>query len=358
MTRLGLNPFHGWLALGAPAALAAVAVSAAQAQQMADSSFHPAVAHPAYQGAGPRVAIDQAHRNFHTAAGRYRPFAELLRLDGYRVEALDARFSPESLRGVDVLIIANALGAEGPAAYDTPAFTADEVQAVRDWVESGGSLLLIADHAPYGAAAETLARAFGAGMSKAFTQDVAAANNAGNPTFLRFTRDNGLLGDHPITRGRDQAERVSVVQTFTGQSLTVPPGATPLLVLSPSAMDRAPPSRAAAESRAERVGRLRDSIMAEMAKSGGIGDTAIVIRVPAAQAGRPPELTSAAGRTQGMALEVGRGRVVILGEAALLSAQVLVIPGRPTARMGLNVPGTDDQQFALNVMHWLTRLLN
>jgi hypothetical protein len=25
-------------------------------------------------------------------------------------------------------------------------------------------------------------------------------------------------------------------------------------------------------------------------------------------------------------------------------------------RMGMNVPGSDDQQFALNVLHWLSRL--
>ena len=231
MTQSPLSRFRGWLALGVPPALAALAVSAVQAQQMADSSFHPVVAHPAYRSAGPLVLIDQAHRNFHTATGRYQPFADLLRLDGYRVEELATTLTRESLRGAGVLVIANALGAEGPAAYDTPAFTADEVQAVREWVEAGGSLLLIADHAPFGAGAETLARAFGVGMSQGFTQDTAAANNAGNPTFLRFTRDNGLLGDHPITTGRDQAERVSVVQTFTGQSLTVTPGATALLAL-------------------------------------------------------------------------------------------------------------------------------
>jgi hypothetical protein len=31
--------------------------------------------------------------NFHTADGRYKPFAELLRRDGYRVEALSQRLS-------------------------------------------------------------------------------------------------------------------------------------------------------------------------------------------------------------------------------------------------------------------------
>jgi hypothetical protein len=70
----------------------------------------------------------------------------------------------------------------------------------------------------------------------------------------------------------------------------------------------------------------------------------------------PQRFAPAAGRAQGLALTVGSGRVVILGEAAMLTAQVVSIPGRETMRMGMNVPGSDDQQFALNVLHWLSRL--
>jgi hypothetical protein len=50
----------------------------ASAQQQADSAFVPHVEHPAFRQRGPRVLIDEAHKNFHTAGGRYRPFAELL----------------------------------------------------------------------------------------------------------------------------------------------------------------------------------------------------------------------------------------------------------------------------------------
>jgi hypothetical protein len=64
--------------------------------------------------------------------------------------------------------------------------------------------------------------------------------------------------------------------------------------------------------------------------------------------------SSAAGRAQGIALKFGKGRVVVLGEAALLSAQV---SGSENFKMGMNVPGTDNKQFALNIMHWLTGLL-
>ena len=58
----------------------------------------------------------------------------------------------------------------------------------------------------------------------------------------------------------------------------------------------------------------------------------------------------APGRAQGLAFQVGKGRVVVLGEAAMLSAQ---LAGRARAPMGMNVPGSDDRQLALNVVRWL-----
>ena len=62
---------------------------------------------------------------------------------------------------------------------------------------------------------------------------------------------------------------------------------------------------------------------------------------------------SAKGRAQGVALEVGQGRVVVLGEAGMLSAQ----RDRRGSPVGMNFPGYDNRKFALNIMHWLSRLL-
>jgi hypothetical protein len=45
-----------------------------------DRSFRYDIEEPAYpQGNGPVILIDEAHNNFHTGVGTYRPFAELLR---------------------------------------------------------------------------------------------------------------------------------------------------------------------------------------------------------------------------------------------------------------------------------------
>ena len=283
----------------------------ALAQQTSDPNFNPNVEHPAYTKDFPRVLFDEAHDNFHTTTGRYKPFADLIFNDGYQVAANRKPFSKESLQTYKILIIANALGAEemDDEGADRPAFTEEECDAVRDWVRNGGALLLIADHAPFGAAAQILAKRFDVEMSKGFVFDV-EHSAPGNPSLLIFSRENKLLLDHPITQGRNDRERINLVQTFTGQALKGPQGATQLLALAATAKDQAEPM-------------------------GG-------------------EKKSVAGQAQGLALKFGKGRVVILGEAAMLSAQVT---GPENFRMGMNVPGNDNRQFALNIMHWLSGLL-
>src|SRR5204862_5215617 len=63
---------------------------------------------------------------------------------------------------------------------------------------------------------------------------------------------------------------------------------------------------------------------------------------------------SAAGRAQGLALGLGKGRVVVLGEASVLSAQLAGPQKRP---MGMNYPGIDNRQMAPNIVHWLSGLI-
>ena len=78
----------------------------------------------------------------------------------------------------------------------------------------------------------------------------------------------------------------------------------------------------------------------------------VMIRIQPPPRSRKP----AAGRAQALAFELGKGRVVVLGESAALTALLSPVPDGDPRKVGLNVPGTDDQQFALNVMHWLSRL--
>src|SRR5215510_2648024 len=192
----------------------------AMAQQQPDPEFNTSVENPAYKREGPRVMFDEAHHNFHTTEGRYKPFVDLMMNDGYRIIRNRQSFSKQRLASYKILIIANALGAEedDDAGADASAFNDDEITAVHDWVKDGGALLLIADHAPFGGAATALANKFGVDMSKGYTFDPENCAT-GLPTQLIFSRENKLLGTHPITEGRNEKERVNIVRSFTGQSL-------------------------------------------------------------------------------------------------------------------------------------------
>ena len=81
-------------------------------QQSPDLEFNTSVENPAYSRSGPRVMFDEAHHNFHTADGRYKPFVDLLMNDGYQVIRNRKTFTKQSLDSFKVLVIANALGAE------------------------------------------------------------------------------------------------------------------------------------------------------------------------------------------------------------------------------------------------------
>ena len=105
--------------LVAAAALLVAAASPAFAQQVPDPNFDARVATPAFASDGPRVLLDEAHQNFHTTGGRYKPFVDLVTSDGYRVSANASPFTRETLAGHRILVIANARGAAAPG---DPAF--------------------------------------------------------------------------------------------------------------------------------------------------------------------------------------------------------------------------------------------
>lgn len=292
--------------------LSSLCASTLRAQQVADPNFDTRVNEPSYTRNFPRVLFDEGHNNFHTSTGRYKPFADLIFSDGYQVVVNRKPFTKQAFKTFKILVIANALGAEDldEEGSDKAAFTTEEVDAVYDWVRDGGALLLIADHAPFGSAAEILAQKFGVEMSKTYTVDAANSDPDSNiPGFIVYSRDNKLLLDHSITNGRNGSEKVNRIVTFTGQSLKGPAPAEVFLKLSDTAKDTVQGSS---------------------------------------------ETTSAAGKAQGLALRAGKGRVVILGEAAMLSAQLTGHDNRP---FGMNIPGNDNKQLALNIMHWLSGLL-
>ncbi|HEU4630093.1 MAG TPA: hypothetical protein VFS08_10100 [Gemmatimonadaceae bacterium] len=289
------------LALAAPRPLAA--------QQVADSAFVPDVGGARWPaGTGPRLVLDEAHGNFHTLAGRYTAFGRLARAVGFRVAPHGAPFTDASLHDVDVLVIANALAprnAGGNWRLPTPsAFTREEIAAVHRFVERGGGLLLIADHMPFAGAAEALGRVLGVQFANAFALDTAGG---GGP--LVFRRGQGLT-DTALVSG---VTPVDSVVTFTGSAFRLLGEGTPLLAL-PDTLRLWLPTQAWV-----------------------FGDTV-------------PSL-AADGWLQGAARRIGRGRVVVLGEAAMLSAQ---LSGPQRTPMGMNAPvAAQNARWAARLLRWL-----
>lgn len=295
-----------------------VALSAFFLAQRADYGWVPAVSRPSFAAEHPRVLFDEGHHNASTAGigGRYWPFARLLRADGYDFVRGRGAFTAAGLEGVRVLVIANASGAPKPQLFGLnlpvpthrqrrdPAFTPAEIEVVRAWVEAGGSILLIADHAPFGEAALDLGAALGVVMHKGAVE---VPGEVSDP--LLFSVANGRLGMHPILAGGGPGEAVLRVMTYTGQSLDGPPGAAVLLRLPDAAREAVP------------------------AADGGTVE-------------RP------AGPAQGLAFERGRGRVVVLGEGGMATAQVA-----SRVPYGMNTPDNDNARFVRNVMGWLARKL-
>ncbi|MGB3080224.1 MAG: DUF4350 domain-containing protein [Saprospiraceae bacterium] len=281
------------------------------AQQIADTSYHPMITHPAYaKGKGPVIFIDEGHHNFHTKTGRYLPFANLLERDGYKVDAFADEFTMKNLSKGKILVISNALNEINEENWYLPtpsAFSNAEIASVKDWVYKGGSLFLIADHMPMAGAAQDLAAVFGFEIANGFVLHT-VTNGLGY-----FNLTDGSLIESPVTLGRDSSERVKQIVTFTGQGFKIPRDATSILTFDENYTCLMP-------------------------------DTAWVF----------PESTpriNIKGWSQGAYLKYGKGRVVLFGEAAMFTAQ---LSGELQTKVGMNSDKSPENfKLLLNIVHWL-----
>jgi hypothetical protein len=286
--------------------------------QVPAADWQPKVASPQFErSAGPRVLVDAAHGNFHRIDGRFAAFAALLRADGYRVASGDQPISPALLAATDVFVIANAMKGGENAEWvlpTPPALEHAEVAALAQWVHEGGSLLLIADHMPFPGSVAELADAFGIAFRNGY-----AIKSVGEGGSVIFTRSGGLA-DHAITRGRNAAEQITALKTFTGQAFSAVVPVEPLI-------------------------RMPD-------------DWAVFFPQEAGKFTSTTPSESTRGLLQGAVLRHGQGRVAVFGEAAMFTAQTQILGDTVVHRMGMNDPeASQNAQFVLNVLHWLSDLL-
>ncbi|QQS34728.1 MAG: DUF4350 domain-containing protein [Ignavibacteriales bacterium] len=280
------------------------------AQQFGDSTYTPKIDNPVYNyGEGPTIFIDEAHNNFHTMQGRYKPFADVLAKDGYVIKPFSTQFTVEELAGCKILVIANALNERNISDWTLPtpsAFTPDEIEQLAEWVSSGGSLFLIADHMPFPGAAMELAQRFGFRMNNGFAGDT---TQLGSPDL--FTLRDKTLAKNIITTGRNVSESVDSIISFTGQAFQIPGDAYSVLNFNSNFISLMP----------DTAWNFNDST---------------------------PKI-SVEGWSQGAVKKYGKGRIITWGEAAMFTAQV-----SNERRVGLNTPRAKcNLQLLLNIIHWL-----
>lgn len=291
-------------------------VSFSYAQQMPDTLYTFDIQQAAWPNdEGPVILIDGAHNNFHTRDGGFTAFTRLLEQDGYRVKAgTDLLDSKEPLKAVDILVIANPLHADNIGNWVLPnpsAFSEKEIKVISDWVESGGKLLLIADHMPFAGAAQELGAAFGFEFINGF----ARTGDAFWPPSV-FFREQGLA-DHAITNGLKKGEKIERLSTFTGSAFQIPDNATPIISFAERHISLQPDTAWRFNPETERL--------------------------------------SLAGFHQGAVLPFGEGQLAVFGEAAMFTAQVT----GNGLKAGFNSEyAPQNAQFVLNLIHWLDGLEN
>ncbi len=284
---------------------------------IADPKFDTTVSAPSFGfGKGPVVLMDEGHKNFHAASGRYKPVTDVLRNDGFQVDVHKGVFTKSSLQDADVLIVASAVGdidPRDPQKWKLPvpsAFTDEEILTVVEWVRGGGALLLVVDYMPVAGMSAGLAAGFGVHVANGY------AYEGGGENKILFSKTTGSLRSHLITDGANSKHGIDRVHTFAGTALLMPPGGEPLLVFGPDAY------------------LLTPAVIPPP-------DTA-----PPANAPR----RSIQGWSQGAVLEFGAGRLAVFGEAAVFSAQRY--PNGTV--MGMNHPlAGQNKQFLINVTRWL-----
>ncbi|MGE0361778.1 MAG: hypothetical protein AB7H93_02540 [Vicinamibacterales bacterium] len=289
----------------------------------ADAVHEPRLDRPTFAAdQGPAVLVDNAHWNSATTARGLVGFAALLRADGYRVLPDGNATRAEMLADARIAVVANPLGLSGTLRglvanlglppltfFDDEALWLQEMETVIQWVENGGALLVAVDEGPPARGVRGLTTRLGVQVSGGVVVDLGHSEPRA-PDRLVFSRENGLIGAHPIVDGAADRQALNRVVSVGGPALAGPPDATVLLRLSPSAVD--------------------------------------VPRLGAAMTDGTP----VPGLARAIAFSRGRGRVVVVADTSLVTALV----DDDGQRYGLGADGSQGDRFVVGVMRWLARL--
>jgi hypothetical protein len=285
-------------------------------QMLNDSPFNASVSNPKYkQQKGPHILIDAGHHNFIVEMGLIKPFVDLSTNDGYRPKIDSGVFTPAYLANYQMVLITPAMpfkfGSKKEVTTEIT-FTPNELAALKDWVNKGGSLIMLSEHAPIDKSMTPLFNTFGIQLSIGAVVDSVNYDTRiqfpNAETLLLFNSNNGLLhNNHPIIKGNNKSEWVQNIETYTGCALTGE-GYTNIFKLSPSAKIRK-------------------------------------------WSGSQP---SGGGNSQCLAGSFGKGKLVALGDCNGFTAMYVNSGGKKFSA-GMQVEQYDWRQFVLNTLHWLSK---
>ena len=322
--------------------------SCSDSPQQADTTFEPYERSATYTSNGsPVVLVDESHHNFLTINNRFKPFAQVLLSDGVTVESNKVSFSQQALKNVDILVIANALDKKR-SNWQPPfnqALTNDEVSVVIEWVRNGGSLFLIADHAPFPKVIESLATALG------FT----FTNGHVNATL--FSKATGTLISHAVTYAHEDAKQDDNFSANVN-SEAKHPNHVELPVFMQESQNGAFTSLLNSQLHAKEVIQVKTfGGAAFLPPQEATSLLTLGPRTVSIEPEVPFEITSSTRRraiegwSQGALLKLGKGRVAVFSEGMMFSSQ---IDTRTGDKHGMRSVGAEqNERFLLNIIHWL-----
>jgi hypothetical protein len=297
-------------------------------EQQPDENYDPTIENPTYSDTDPNspppiIAVDSTHENVHLYDGTYQGFTKLLRADGYTVQEFGVPFVEldcndlenldncdyfDELLTIDTLVIAVAT-IYAPVSQE-------EADSITGWLSgdlgcSGGCphrrLMLMSDHHPHPDTIQNLISNLGLMWPSVRFEHVPGR-------LITPCRPYKLNQRHSIRRGRAThgGEQVEWVETFSGSDFKDDYGE---FILGESILT---------------LPRNRKHI----------------------EYGYP--LETGVTSSQGMAFKFGKGSVYVSGEARMFTA-MLDNDGLPE---GMQEPDNDNEQYLLNIMHWLDGLLD
>jgi len=256
-----------------------------------DMLYDPVLGKHLFIRSRPAFIVDEGHWNRYTASALMAPLAKVASRDGFRVERHRSRFSEGSLEGVRILVVAGARSM--PAGLERAARRAG----------------VLADNPAFNQAEVDAVRAWvrkGGGLLFAVGDEISARQSAplleglgmrltspAGPGPRVYERRNDTLLPHPVTDGRQFDETALRIFTYGGPEFAPPQGVRPFLELGPD-------------------------------------------------------------RAQGVAFELGKGRVAVFGDPVCLTALARSAE-YDSERFGMSAPGADNTDLVINTLRWLAR---